>query len=162
MSRGFADYVRNAGRMLSAPLSGFPGVALTDSTVAENLRDAELQTRTLIALNKEVEFDVIFPMMDLTVETEALGGVVDWETDEMPTVHDITVASREDAEGLVVPEVGVGNRLGVFVKTCRDLKSAFPEKTVWAYVLGPFSIAGRLIGMTETAMRERHKRSRCE
>ncbi|MEN6583071.1 MAG: uroporphyrinogen decarboxylase family protein [Armatimonadota bacterium] len=140
------------GRTLSAPLAGFPGVTLTGSTVAENLQDGALQSRTLIALNKEVDFDIIFPMMDLTVETEALGGTVDWKTDEMPTVRGNSVETMDDVNAIVVPKIGDGNRLNVYVETCEALRKAFPKKLVWAYVLGPFSIAGRLMGMTEVSI----------
>lgn len=148
----FADYVRMAGRPMVAPLAGFPGITLTNSTIAENLRDARLQTRTITALHSLVDFDIVFPMMDLTVESEALGAEVDWETDEMPTVHKPIVATLEDVEALRVPVVGHGNRLGVFVETCASLRNAFPDKLVWAYALGPYSIAGRLMGMTDISI----------
>jgi uroporphyrinogen decarboxylase len=148
----FREYVIGVGRRLAAPLLGFPGTELTGTTVAENLRDSALQAETLIALNKSVDFDIIFPMMDLTVETEALGGRVSWDTDEMPTIRGISVESREDAESLVIPEIGECNRLNISVETCTALRKAFPDKLLWAYVLGPFSIAGRLMGMTEVSI----------
>ncbi len=147
-----AQLVRDFGRPLSAPLSGFPGIALTNTSVAQNLRDGNLQARTIKTLNRVVGFDIIFPMMDLTVEAEALGAQVDWEMDELPAVTGKTVETLEDAEAITVPEIGAGNRLDVFVTTCRALKQAFPEKLVWAYALGPFSIAARLMGMTEIAL----------
>ncbi len=146
------DYLKNARRPLYAPLAGFPGKVLTDSTVRENLNDGSLQARTLTALHNTVNFDIVFPMMDLTVEAESLGATINWDIDELPAVTGIKVSSLEDAAALVVPEIGVNNRLGVFVETCRTLKQNFPNKPVWAYILGPFSCAGRLMGMTEIAM----------
>lgn len=137
---------------MCAPLAGSPGIALTNSAVRDNLTDSALQARTLVAMHRAVNFDIAFPMMDLTVETQSFGANVDWEIDELPAITGIKVETMEDAEALVVPEIGDGNRLNVFVETCSALRSAFPEKTVWAYVLGPFSIAGRLMGMTEIAM----------
>lgn len=148
----FSEYVINAGRRLVAPLMGFPGIELTSTTVAENLRDSSIQAETLIALNKTVDFDIIFPMMDLTVETEALGGRVSWDTDEMPTIHGISVENKEDADLLVIPQIGEGNRLNISIETCAALRQAFPNKILWAYVLGPFSVAGRLMGMTEVSI----------
>lgn len=148
----FVDTVRNMVRPMVAPLVGHPGIVLTRSTTADNLHDGSLQARTLTALNKILAFDILFPMMDLTVEAEALGARVDWEIDELPAVVGRTVETMEDAEALVVPEIGDGNRLNVFVDSCRDIKRKFPEKLVWAYVLGPFSIAGRLMEMTEIAI----------
>ncbi|MHB0998835.1 MAG: uroporphyrinogen decarboxylase family protein [Armatimonadota bacterium] len=148
----FIDTFNNSGKIWKAPLAGFPGIVLTNSTVADNLHNGSLQAETLIALHKAVDFDIVFPMMDLTVESEALGAAINWSIDELPAVTGIKVASMEDAEALVVPEIGDGNRLNVFVETCTGLKQAFPDKPVWAYVLGPFSIAGRLMGMTEIAI----------
>jgi uroporphyrinogen decarboxylase len=146
------NYVRNAGRPLCAPLAGFPGKIFTQSSVEENLHDGALQARTLIALHKAVNFDIVFPMMDLTVEAESFGSKINWNMDELPVVTEVRITTKEDADALMVPDIGKGNRLGVFVDTCRRLKEAFPNKPVWAYVLGPFSIAGRLMGMTQIAM----------
>ncbi|MFQ3548196.1 MAG: uroporphyrinogen decarboxylase family protein [Armatimonadota bacterium] len=148
----FKDYVKSFGKQMAAPLAGFPATKLTNTTVKENLNDGKLQAKTILELNKEVDFDIVFPMMDLTVETEALGGTVDWETDEMPAIKGIKVETLEDAKALVVPEIGVNNRLNIFVETCKELRNALPEKIIWGYVLGPFSIAGRLMGMTEISI----------
>ncbi|HEY3297682.1 MAG TPA: uroporphyrinogen decarboxylase family protein [Armatimonadota bacterium] len=148
----FAEYVQNAGRPLAAPLAGFPGITLTKSTVFENLHDGLLQAKTITALHNEVSFDIVFPMMDLTVEAEALGAKINWNVDELPSVTGTKVLSKADAESLIIPKIGEGNRLGVFVETCSTLKRNFPDKPVWSYVLGPFSTAGRLTGMTEIAM----------
>jgi len=148
----YIDTVRDSEKPLVAPLAGFPGIALTNSTIRENLNDARLQARTIVELHKAVEMDVVFPMMDLTVETEALGGRIDWETDEMPAIKGIAVESIEQAEAITIPEIGQDNRLNVFVETCARLREALPEKTIWGYALGPFSIAGRLMGMTEIAI----------
>lgn len=148
----FLDTVLNAGRPMSAPLVGFPGIVLTESTVEQNLHDGLLQAKTLIALHKAVDFDIVFPMMDLTVEAEAFGSKINWSMDELPAVVGTIVETQDQADSLIVPKIGEGNRLSVFVDTCRELKTAFPDKPVWAYVLGPFSIAGRLMGMTEIAI----------
>lgn len=148
----FVGQVRNAGRRLNAPLIGFPGLELTGTTIRENLNDSALQSRTLRELHRRFDFDIVFPMMDLTVESEALGADIDWETDEMPTIRGILVPDMAAAASLKVPEVGRGNRLNIYVETCANLRRMFPEKLVWGYALGPFSIAGRLIGMTEIAL----------
>lgn len=148
----FLEFVKTSERKLSAPLIGFPGLAFTGTTVKENLCDASVQSATLIALHNKFDFDIVFPMMDLTVEAEALGAEADWHTDEMPSISRIIVKDLAEAQALKLPEIGVGNRLDVFIETCATLKKTFPQKLVWGYVLGPFSIAGRLIGMTEIAL----------
>ncbi len=148
----FVDQVKHAGRRLNAPLIGFPGMLLNGTTIRENLNNSGLQALTIKTLHHRFDFDIVFPMMDLTVESEALGGNIDWDADEMPTIRGIFVSDLEGAHALKVPEIGEDNRLNIYVETCEALRKAFPEKTVWGYVLGPFSIAGRLMGMTEISI----------
>ncbi len=118
----------------------------------QNLNDGQLQAETVIALQKICDFDVVFPMMDLTVEAESFGAEINWEIDELPAVVGKKIMDASDVKSLTIPEIGKGNRLSVFVEVCERLKKAFPEKWVWGYILGPFSIAGRLMGMTEISI----------
>lgn len=148
----FSDYVDSSGRLLCAPLAGLCGKSLTGSSVKENLHDGVLQARTITALQNEMDFDIVFPMMDLTVESEAFGASIDWNIDELPSVKGIRVSSEADVEEMAIPEIGRNNRLSIFVEVCDILRENFVNKPVWAYVLGPFSIAGRLMGMTEIAV----------
>ncbi|MGC8737159.1 MAG: uroporphyrinogen decarboxylase family protein [Candidatus Hydrogenedens sp.] len=148
----FLEVVKNSKKTLCAPFVSFPGTVFTNSTVKENLNNGKLQATSIIALQKTCNFDVIFPMMDLTVEAEAMGACINWEIDELPAVTGKTVLDTNDVKNLPIPEVGEGNRLGVFVETCKELRKEFSDKWVWGYVLGPFSIAGRLMGMTEISI----------
>lgn len=144
--------ISNTSRRLVAPLASFPGLALINSTVRECLTNADMQARCISKLHTVVNYDVIFPMMDLTVEAEALGATVDWETDLMPVIKGKRIETIDDTECMVIPSIRDDNRLGIFVDTCRQLRESFPNRTIWAYALGPFSIAGRLMGMTELAI----------
>ncbi len=148
----FIDDVKNSRRMLCAPFASFPGTVLTNSTVKQNLCNGLLQAETVIALQKVCDFDIVFPMMDLTVEAEAFGAEINWEMDELPAVTGKIIVDEEDVKELSIPEIGENNRLHVFVEACKRLKQEFPNKWVWGYVLGPFSIAGRLMGMTEISI----------
>ncbi len=144
--------VKNSERRLCAPFASFPGTVFTNSTVKQNLCDGTLQAETVISLQKECNFDIVFPMMDLTVEAEAFGAEINWEIDELPAVTGRIIAHEDDVKRLSIPEIGDKNRLHVFVEACKKIKQAFPDKWVWGYTLGPFSIAGRLMGMTEISM----------
>lgn len=148
----FVDKVKYSERILCAPFASFPGTVLTNSTVKENLNDGSLQAETIISLQRICNFDIVFPMMDLTVEAEAFGAEINWEIDELPAVTGKIINNEDDVKRLSIPEIGEGNRLHIFVETCKRLKKAFPDKWVWGYVLGPFSIAGRLMGMTEISI----------
>jgi uroporphyrinogen decarboxylase len=58
---------------LVIPLLGAPGTILSKTTLRENLTNSEVQYKTLSMLIDKFNPDGIFPMMDLTVEIEALG-----------------------------------------------------------------------------------------
>ncbi len=58
---------------LVIPLLGAPGITLSKTTLRENLTNSEVQYKTLSMLIDKFSPDGIFPMMDLTVEVEALG-----------------------------------------------------------------------------------------
>ncbi|HOK10487.1 MAG TPA: uroporphyrinogen decarboxylase family protein [Candidatus Hydrogenedens sp.] len=148
----FLDIVKGSKEVLCCPFASFPGTSLTKSTVKENLNNGILQAETIIALQKVCDFDIVFPMMDLTVEAEAFGANINWDIDELPAITGKIIADANDVKFLPIPEIGEGNRLGIFVEACRKLKMEFPNKWVWGYILGPFSVAGRLMGMTEISI----------
>lgn len=58
-------------------------------------------------------------------------------------VHD-----EEEAEALKVPEVGAG-RTGECVKGIKEVTGLITDRPVLAGIIGPFSLAGRLLDMTE-------------
>ena len=87
-------------------------------------------------------------MMDLSVEAEAFGGTMVAFEDEVPAITGILVETPEDAENLVVPEVGAA-RTGLYVETIRKACELITDRPVFAGVIGPFSLAGRLMGVSE-------------
>lgn len=144
------ELVKSSKRRLSAPLMGFPGAALTGTSIKENLCSADLQVKSLLALTGEVEPDIIFPMMDLSIESEALGLPVVLPEDESPSVEEHPVASSADLEKLKSFNLESG-RIQVFPEVVTSLKEQSDAK-ICAYVCGPFTLAGLLMGATEILM----------
>jgi len=144
------DLVGSHPERLRVPLMGFPGTQLTQSTIRQNLFDGALQARTCGALVERFEPDAVFTMMDLSVEAEAIGLPVTFPIDESPTVtkHPVTSPTDLDAFGPVDP--AVNGRMPVFAETLCRLSGLDVLKG--AYVIGPFSLAGLMIGATELAM----------
>lgn len=69
----FYKKLSNRGTVLVAPLMGLPGIQLTKTTIKENLENAEIQFQTIKKLKGKFNPDIVFPLMDLSVEAEALG-----------------------------------------------------------------------------------------
>lgn len=140
--------VKEQNRRVSAPLMGFPGAALTGTTIKENLCDAAKQLNSLIALAQEVKPDIIMPMMDLSVECEALGLKITFPDNESPSVEEHPIRSSLDLGNLMPFKMDGSGRLKVFLDTVSGLKKNTDAK-VCAYVCGPFTLAGLLMGATE-------------
>jgi uroporphyrinogen decarboxylase len=60
----------------------------------------------LIADRYDMPFATTY--MDLSVEAEAFGATCTYHTDDIPTITGQLVSNQEEADALVVPEVGAG------------------------------------------------------
>ena len=130
------------------PILSFPGIHLTGLTVEEMVRDGHLQAVCMEAVAKRFDTGAAFSLMDLSVEAEAFGSPIHYSGDEVPTVTAAIIHDEEEAEALRVPEVGEG-RTGECVKGIREICGLITYRPVLAGIIGPYSLAGRLLDMTE-------------
>jgi uroporphyrinogen decarboxylase len=145
------DTLNKSSRRLVAPLAGYPGVQLTKSTIKQNEFNVELQARSLYKLAEFTQPDMIFPMMDLSIEAGSLGLPVRFPLEESATVEWHPVQSVADLEQYKVIDPLYDGRVWVFVETVR-LLSRWLEMPVGAYVIGPFTLAGLMMGATNIAL----------
>lgn len=130
------------------PILSFPGVQIIGHTVEEMVRSGELQAQCMKAVADRFDMGVAFSLMDLSVEAEAFGSPVHYSEDEVPTVHAALVHDEDEAEALQVPKVGDG-RTGECVKGIERACELITDRPVLAGIIGPYSLAGRLLDMTE-------------
>ena len=130
------------------PILSFPGILLTGLTVEEMVRDGHLQAVCMEAVAKRFDTGAASSLMDLSVEAEAFGSPIHYSGDEVPTVTAAIIHDEEEAEALRVPEVGEG-RTGECVKGIREICGLITDRPVLAGIIGPYSLAGRLLDMTE-------------
>ncbi len=130
------------------PILSFPGIQLTGNTVEEMVKDGHLQALCMEAIAKKFDMGAAFSLMDLSVEAEAFGSPVLYSADEVPTVTAALIHDEEEAAALRIPEVGAG-RTGECIKAIREVTELITDRPVLAGIIGPFSLAGRLLDMTE-------------
>lgn len=130
------------------PILSFPGIQLIGCTVDEVVRSGELQAKCMKAIADRFDTGVACSLMDLSVEAEAFGSVVHYNEDEVPTINEALVHDEDEAESLVVPKVGDG-RTGECVEGIRLACELITDRPVFAGMIGPYSLAGRLLDMTE-------------
>ena len=130
------------------PILSFPGVQLTKVTVNALVRDGELQAACMKAIADRYDTLASVTLMDLSVEAESFGSPVIFSDDEVPTVLNRIIDDFEGAEKLEIPEVGSA-RSGEYIKAAHEAKKRITDRPVLAGAIGPFSLAGRLLDMTE-------------
>ncbi len=145
------DSIKSTSGIMAAPLTGYPTVAYIGATVEDGVKNADIQTKALLAYYKDTQADVLFPFMDLSVEAEALGLTVRFKDDDGPDVTEHPVQTVEDLQNYSVPPVPEAGRYSVYIETIRSLKKE-TDAMVGGYVASPFSLAGLLMSAEKLAM----------
>lgn len=130
------------------PLLSFPCVQLMDVTVEQLIKDSALQAKGMKLVADRVPSAASVSLMDLSVEAEAFGASIHVTADEVPTVVGALITEEEDADALQIPEVGAG-RTGLCVEAIRKAAQEIKDRPVLAGVIGPYSLAGRLMDVSE-------------
>ena len=137
-----------AERKKPLPVLSFPAVQMMGCTVAELIASPELQAEAMRLVAGRVDAAASVSFMDLSVEAEAFGSQVRVTDDEVPTVIGSVVDEDSDPDDLAVPAVGDG-RTGLYVQAIREVAPKISDRPVFAGVIGPFSLAGRLADVSE-------------
>lgn len=130
------------------PILSFPSIQLTGSSVNDLVMSSELQAEGMKRIAERTDSLASVSMMDLSVEAEAFGATIRFSDSEVPTVLGRCVEDEEDAEKLEIPDVGKG-RTGVYVEAIRKASEKIQDRPVFAGGIGPFSLAGRLLDVSE-------------
>lgn len=130
------------------PVLSFPCVGLMGINVHQLIESSEVQAKGMKLVADRVDSCASVSMMDLSVEAEAFGSTIHVTDFEVPTVTGHILETEEDAEALVVPQVGAG-RTGRYIEAIRMAKQQITDRPVFAGVIGPFSLAGRLMDVSE-------------
>ncbi|MBR7142853.1 MAG: uroporphyrinogen decarboxylase family protein [Clostridia bacterium] len=144
----FFDQMRLQNSKKPLPILSFPSVSLMGVTVREMTSLPGLQSKGMKLVAEAVDAAACVSMMDLSVEAEAFGAQIRRSEDEVPTVVGALVEDEEQAEALQIPAVGAG-RTGLYVEEIRKACELITDRPVLAGVIGPFSLAGRLMDVTE-------------
>ena len=141
----------NNQRLIS-PLMGFPGLPLVNSTIKLAQQNYGEHYKVLTALIKKFEPDMIFPLMDLSVEANALGLYTVFPQRDTATVLKEKI---DFIDQILEKQINISydTRLQGYVETIKLLRIRFPETVIkGAYVTGPYSLAGLMIGAEELAI----------
>ncbi len=143
--------IESAGRRLAVPLMGYPGAELTSTSLKQNGFNWGVHFWSISELADRLDPDAMFFMMDLSVEAGALGFPIRYPLQESPTVESHLVKAEADLEQFMAVDILKDARVNVFLQTMTMMsENISPLKG--GYCIGPFTLAGLLMGASEVAM----------
>ncbi len=143
------DHILSSSEPLTMPIAVYPGLKITGASVQQMVTDSNTQLDAIMALYKRYNSFAALTAMDLSVEAEAFGAVIEMSDDEVPSVTERLLTEPEMVAGLEVPELDKG-RCNVALETIAKLKK-LPERPRFLVggIIGPYTLAARLYGVSE-------------
>lgn len=135
----------------SMPILSFPSAQLLGCSVKELLLSSENQANGMKLIADKTPSLASVSFMDLSVEAECFGSEISITEDEIPTVTSTLITNIEEAENLRVPKVGE-KRSQTCIKAVELASNLITDRPVFAGMIGSFSLAGRLLDVTEALM----------
>jgi len=147
MKQWVAETIRTE-KKTALPILSFPGIQLLGKTVKEVISDSDLYADGLCSVAARLDTAAAVSFMDLSLEAECFGAKIRTSDSEVPTVLGSLIADEDEAEELEVPVPGSG-RTQITLDAVRKTCERITDRPVFAGVIGPFSLAGRLMGVSE-------------
>lgn len=136
------------GSKKALPILSFPATQKMGVTVEALVKSADLQAQAMELIARETPTIAAVSLMDLSVEAEAFGAQVRFSAGEVPAIIGQLVSDEDEANALAVPPMTAG-RASLCVEAVRMSKQRITGKPVLAGIIGPYSLAGRLMDVTE-------------
>jgi uroporphyrinogen decarboxylase len=140
--------IKTSQHRMAMPVLSFPAIQIMGISVIDLISDSENQSRAMQCVAERTDSLASVSLMDLSVEAECFGSNIRFSDDEVPTVTGSIISSSEDVARLAVPKIGSG-RTGIYVDAVKKAVALINGRPVFAGVIGPFSLAGRLMDISK-------------
>ncbi len=147
MPTHFSQSILQRTHPLGMHIGVYAGLEMMHASVRQVVSEAQVQTEAVLAMHEHFHTELMMTAMDLSAEVETFGSQIRMSDDEIPAVIGRLVTTKEQAEALQVPPAGELRTL-VHLKTAENL-AASKKTAVMGGCIGPFSLAGRLFGVSE-------------
>ncbi len=146
------DHYYSEGKRVVAPLVGFPGVNLVGTSIKLAQQNYCEHMKVINSIYERFHPDVLFPLMDLSVEANAIGRQTIFLPNESATVvtGDFSFELMEKFKQI---NIEYDSRLQSYTETVKQMNEQLPGSVMkGAYVTGPYTLAGLIIGAEQAAM----------
>lgn len=151
MHTNLANTILNTTHRMAMPIGINAGLEITGVSVRQAVSSAQAQVEAVLALHEAFDTQFMLTAMDLSAEAEAFGCIIRMEEQEVPTVLGRLVTSSTEINQLLVPEAGAA-RTSIHLQAVHALAQQAGGIPVLGGVIGPFSLASRLFGVSEALL----------
>jgi uroporphyrinogen decarboxylase len=130
------------------PILSYPAIQLMGINVIDLISSSDNQARAMKCIADRTDSLASVSLMDLSVEAECFGSKIVFSANEVPTVVGSIINSQTEAEEFAIPKVGAG-RTGTYVDAIRKAVKLISDRPVFAGVIGPFSLTGRMLDVSK-------------
>jgi uroporphyrinogen decarboxylase len=144
----FANQVLNSPTRFAMPIGVYTGLEMTGASVRDAVTNPQAQAEAVLVMHDRFNTRAMLTAMDLSAEAETFGCEIRLTDDEIPTVIGRRVTSLEEIQSLPAPQAG-DKRTAVHLESARILVQKSGGVPVLGGLIGPFSLAGRIFGVSE-------------
>jgi uroporphyrinogen decarboxylase len=148
MRTKFGRLILDSATRIPMPIGVYAGLEITGASVKDAVTSDQHQTEAVLALHERFKTPVMLTAMDLSAEAETFGSDIRMSDDDIPTVIGRLVTTGEEIGNLPIPSAG-DKRTSVHLRTAQKLVAQANGLPVLGGMIGPFSLAGRLFGVSE-------------
>jgi len=138
-------------RRMAFPIITHPGIEMLGVTVRQAVTNGKLHAAAIQLLADKYSFAACSMIMDLSVEAEAFGSKIEFHEHEVPTIVDRLVRDENSIMNLALPSFEQ-YRIPHYLEAAKRAVKVITDRPVFAGCIGPFSLAGRLFGLSELMM----------
>jgi len=146
-------------KRLVAPFAGFPSINLGKHSLKQCQENAKYHSQVIRRLSDTLKPDILFPMMDLSLEVGALNFQVDYQDNE-PAFVPNTKFHLDELQTLNDVDIFKSQRLNNYIETIHKLnRCSGDSKMLGAYITGPFTLAALILDFetTKAAINQRRE-----
>src|ERR1700690_171684 len=115
--------------------------SLAGVSVDDYVRDGETLARCQLNALKQYGYDAVFSVMDVSVETEAVGSVLQYRKNQYPIIERYALSREGDWNALPIPDPQKVGRMPEMLKALGILRQELGNETlVVGCVVGPFTL----------------------
>ncbi len=124
---------------------------LAGKALGDYVRDGELLANCQIKAFEYYGYDAVFALMDVNVETEAMGSVLTYRKNQYPIVKSYAFSKDTNVDTLKLPNPYEAGRMPELIKAVTILRRKVGDEVlVVGCVLGPLTLTTQLIGIEKT------------